>query len=140
MKKEKPIPNKKFSDILAKLEEYSTEIIKEYYLDELSEFIILTKQAIITYKPKGDLVIIAFHVSTRPDDAAALVLILFQIDWMKDVRLAEVFTQTKERSVLNGEEAFEFVKNLEREAILKEHEAMKQLNNILIKCDESIVN
>ena len=98
------------------------------------EYFIICDTVIICIEK--DVVKVSFHVSARPDDAAALVLILRNTAGVKGVSVLELYMYTNSgKSVLSGQAAVNMFRNITKKEIIEEFIKNQAELNVLYNAD-----
>ena len=99
--------------LLNKLNEFGIDILRKDLNKE--EYSVVCKNMVLFLK--NGTVSIAFQATTKPDDAAKHVVILYQTGLKIDIMEAFIFDE--EHNIISGDEAYELVNRSIEEKVLK---------------------
>ncbi len=108
-------------NIMKTFKEYDQNILEHYYDEVEGFYTIHCDHAIVLCYDEGKIVKVSFHVSTRPDESASIILILNSIDEIDEISLMEIHSYTKDLKImLSGDEAITTQKEKEKDRIINE--------------------
>lgn len=96
--------------ILKKLEEYGFELYNQYTDENDNQYFIIDDM-VLCYDDNNGILSVAFKASLRPENVANSILILKEIDEIKDFHIMESFIY-KGKDILSGDEAHEYVEKV----------------------------
>ena len=102
--------NQGVENILKKLDEYGFELYNQYS-DENNNHYFMIDDMVLCYDDNDGILSIAFNASLRPENVANNVLILKEIDGIKDFHIMESFIH-KGKEILSGDEAHKYVEKV----------------------------
>lgn len=116
-----------------KLNQYGLMIYNKYFLEEgNNEYIFILENAVVLVKENENTLGIAFQVTTKPETAATLTLILKEIK-CKEVFVMESFIFDYNNLMISGDDAYKLVKKTKenniREKVLQEQVYINVLQN-----------
>lgn len=114
-----------------KLEEYDYTIydIKKY--DDIGEYAFFVDDMLIVTKEEDTKNIgVAFQATTRPDVSATHILILNEIEEIKDIHIMESFIFTDKKTMVCGEDAYELIMESEKNKVLNGY--IKEMTELAI--------
>lgn len=104
------------------LNEYDIEIMEKREI-EGHTYLFLTPMAMIFVQE--DCILLSFHVSTKPEDAAKLVLVMQEAG---QVEVIQSFTYSMDKEYLSGEEAHKEFEKQQAKSVIEEF--MKEQKNL----------
>ena len=106
--------------VISTLNEFGIDVYEHHPIeDESDEYVLLAENMIIVYDPPVREIKISFLVSTLPQDAARLTLILRTVKGVKKVTIMEPFIFNEEGKVLSGDSAIELFEKTKKSEIIK---------------------
>jgi len=116
-----------------KLEEYGLIIYSNYKLEESkgNEYVFIIEEAIILVRKNEKTIGISFQVTTKPDRAATLTLIIGELE--SKIIIMEGFIFNRDSEFVSGEKAYNVVNEAKKETAKKEVEKEHFYNLILQK-------
>ena len=110
--------------LLDKLNEFGIDILRKDF--NKGEYSIVCDKMVLFLKDK--VLSVAFQATTRPDDAAKHIVILYQTGLT--IEIMEAFIFDEEHNIISGDEAYELVNKSTEEKVLKlfvEDQVMKSM-------------
>jgi len=110
--------------LLDKLNEFGIDILRRDFNKD--EYSIVCDKMVLFLKDK--VLSVAFQATTRPDDAAKHIVILYQTGLT--IEIMEAFIFDEEHNIISGDEAYELVNKSTEEKVLKlfvEDQVMKSM-------------
>lgn len=102
--------NQGVKKILKKLEEYGFELYNQY-TDKNDIQFFLIDDMVLCYDNNDGTLSVAFKASLKPENVANNILILKEIDEIKDFHIMESFIH-KGKEILSGDEAHKYVEKV----------------------------
>jgi uncharacterized ubiquitin-like protein YukD len=118
------------SKIEGKLLQYGFEIYEQHPPDENGTYIILTKDMILFLYADYDLGV-SFQATTKPDVVARDILILKEIEGLKQIRVMESFIFNDKKQLVHGDEAFDLIKKSIENGAIKELNQQLKYSSLL---------
>ena len=132
---------KNLSDIMNKLLEYGINIYEYDKVKDKEMYLVWADNLALAYNNKENVLSVAFHVSTKPDDAATIILILKELKNLDEIEVAESFFKDEEsQKIISGNAAYNiFIKNQFEKAI-KDFVSKKTFEKVLNDDDIQLFN
>ena len=98
------------NEVEGKLDEYGLEIYDKYLMsDKEYEHFYFVQDMILIVNEKDNIISVSFQATTKPDIIATSLLILKEIESLKDIDVMESFIVTGDDDFLFGDSAYEKV-------------------------------
>jgi hypothetical protein len=95
--------------VRSKLDEYGIEIYSEYPM-ESDEHCMQTEDMMIFVQENGNSICISFRADLRPEDTSNHLLILDEIESLKDIKVMESYVFDQNYNFITGQDAFDYLK------------------------------
>jgi len=102
--------NQGVEKILKKLDEYGFKLYNQYS-DENNHYYFIIDDMVLCYDDNDEILSVAFKASTKPETVANNVLILKEIDGIKNLTIMESFIY-KGKEILSGKDAHEYIEKV----------------------------
>lgn len=122
------------SNVINKLEEYGVGINNKYEGDN-NEYVVVADNMVIMINKENNGISISFFAGTRPDDSANAVLILSEIKDLNNVLVMESYALINDQEIVQGEEAYEILKDSISKEAVKKYTLENIYNQILTNCE-----
>jgi len=102
-----------------KLNEYGFNIFSDYELEENpNDYLFIIEYAVIFISRKAKTIGIAFQVTTKPERAGNIALIINEIGY--PVHIMESFIFDQNRQFISGEKAYQLIQEVNKESVKNE--------------------
>ena len=102
-----------------KLDEYGLKIYEHYQIENSNEFTFYLKEGILFVDNEKETINISFQVTTKPDMAAKITLVLNEVS-CKRIAIMDSFIFNNKNEYITGNEAYNLVEKVKQQKIEKE--------------------
>jgi hypothetical protein len=120
--------------VTQKLDEYGIDIYNEYQIDGEEDYVFYAKNMIVFVNDSDNSISVTFKVTTKPERAATLALILNQIK-ESSMNIMEPFIFNEKNEFLSGEAAYQLLQNFNKTKLVEEVNKQQLYAQILDKAE-----
>ena len=120
--------------VTQKLDEYGIDIYNEYQIDGEEDYVFYAENMIVFVNDSENSISVTFKVTTKPERAATLALILNQIK-ESSMHIMEPFIFNDKNEFLSGEEAYKLLNTFNKSRFVEEVNRQQLYADILDKAE-----